>query len=397
MNAGRVSATRRAEGAAASSPDATDRPRAALRAPGVLQVVLNLDPGGTEHLVLEICKRVQPAFDPIVCCLDEEGGWASTLQGAGIEVVALGRRPGFRPELGLRIAQLAARRGARLLHCHHYSPFVYGRIAASWNRRLKLAYTEHGRLSDAAPSWKRRLVNPLLARFNGPIFAVSEELRRYMVSARFPAHRVRVIHNGIATGALPTDGDRRRARFLLGLDDDAFVAMTVARLDPVKDLGTAIDAFAGVRRRVPRARLVIVGDGPERDTLAARAARPDVNGAVSLIGYRSDVTALLAAADVYVNSSISEGISLTILEAMAAGLPVVATAVGGTPEVIDGTTGILVPARCPDRLGDAVSGLALDPRRREQLGRSARRRLEAQFAIERMVDQYLRAYRLLLA
>ena len=396
MTAPAAIATRYAQAMPATASGFIGAQPSVLRAPVVLQVVLSLEPGGTEQLVVEICKRVQPAFRPIVCCVDGEGAWASKLQASGIDVVALHRPPGFRPEIGLRIARLAARHGARLLHCHHYSPFVYGRIAAWWDRRLKLIYTEHGRLSDAAPSAKRRVVNPILARFDGPIFAVSDELRRYMVTARFPADRVRVIHNGIVAGTLPTSDDRRRARFLLGLDDDAFVAFTVARLDPVKDLVTAIDAFAGVRRQVPRARLVIVGDGPEHDRLAARAACPDVSGAVSLIGYRSDVTALLPAADVYVNSSISEGISLTILEAMAAGLPVVATAVGGTPEVIDSATGVLVPARNPERLGVALTGLALDVRRRGELGRAARRRLEAQFAIERMVDQYVRAYQQLL-
>jgi glycosyltransferase involved in cell wall biosynthesis len=157
-----------------------------------------------------------------------------------------------------------------------------------------------------------------------------------------------------------------------------------------------MDAFALMRRQVPASRLIVVGDGPERDRLAARASRTDLAGSVTLLGYRPDIRALLAGADVYVNSSISEGISLTILEAMAAGLPIVATAVGGTPEVIDGTTGVLVPCRNPERLGSALMALAVDGRLRVALAAAARRRLEAQFTIERMVDQYARAYRQLL-
>jgi len=363
----------------------------------VMQLVLSLTPGGTEHLVVEICKRLGFEFDVMVCCLDVEGEWASDVRTHGVNVVALRRRGGFRPELGRRIARLAAERRIDLIHCHQYSPFVYGRIASCWNRRLKLVYTEHGRLSDAPPSWKRRLVNPVLGLSSGAIVAVSDELRQYMIDARFPASRVEVIRNGIEIGAVPSAADRRQARRALRIDDDVFVVASVARLDPVKDLGTLLDGFATVRRQVPRSRLVIAGDGPERDRIAERASRPDLIGAVELVGFRSDVRALLAAADVYVNSSISEGVSITILEAMAAGVPIVATAVGGTPEVLaDACTGLLVSSRAPDALASAIIRLAQDPALRARLRSAARRRLEQSFTIDRMVDDYARTYRRLL-
>jgi glycosyltransferase involved in cell wall biosynthesis len=359
-----------------------------------MQVVLSLAPGGTEHLVVQICKRLPAEYGTVVCCLDAEGEWAADLQARGIEVRALRRGPGFRPQVGRAIARFAAERDIDVLHCHQYSPFVYGRIAAMWNRRLKIVYTEHGRLSDTPPSWKRRLVNPLLSRFDGSIVAVSHELRDYMIESRFPRELVRVIHNGIEPAQVATALDRRRARMLLGLDERAFVVTTVARLDPVKDLVTLLDAFAFVRKRVPSARLVIVGDGPERQRLADRAEREDLAGSVQITGYRPDVRALLPAADVYASSSISEGVSITILEAMATGIPVVATAVGGTPEILsDGTGGILVPSREPVRLAAAIVWLAQDHRRRRALAAAARRRLEASFTIDRMVDDYARAYR----
>jgi len=362
-----------------------------------MQLVLSLTPGGTEHLVVEICKRLGFEFDVMVCCLDVEGEWASDVRAHGVNVVALRRRGGFRPELGRRIARLAAERRIDLIHCHQYSPFVYGRIASCWNRRLKLVYTEHGRLSDAPPSWKRRLVNPVLGLSSGAIVAVSDELRQYMIDARFPAGSVEVIRNGIEIGVLPSAADRRQARRALRIDDDVFVVASVARLDPVKDFGTLLEGFATVRRHVPRSRLLIAGDGPERDRIAERASRPDLIGAVELVGFRSDVRALLAAADVYVNSSISEGVSITILEAMAAGVPIVATAVGGTPEVLaDACTGLLVSSRAPDALASAIIGLAQDPALRARLRSAARRRLEQSFTIDRMVDDYARTYRRLL-
>jgi len=205
-----------------------------------------------------------------------------------------------------------------------------------------------------------------------------------------------VIHNGIDPGPLPTEGDRRRARRNLGLASDAFVVATVARLDPVKDLLTLLEAFAEVRRRTPRAQLLIVGDGPERARLEERARRSDLAAAVRITGFRPDVRALLPAADAYVSSSISEGISITILEAMAAGVPVIATAVGGTPEILADGSGVLVPSRSPAQIADAVLALAHDERRRTSLAAAGRLRLETSFTIDRMVEDYARAYRRLI-
>jgi glycosyltransferase involved in cell wall biosynthesis len=241
------------------------------------------------------------------------------------------------------------------------------------------------------------MVNPLLAHFDGAIIAVSEELRRHMLEARFPAARVAVVRNGIEVGSRASAVDRRVVRRALGIAEAAPLAVSVARLDTVKDFGTLLDAFATVRRRVPDARLLIVGDGPERAWMTQRAAQPDLDGAVDLLGYRDDVRAVIGAADVYVNSSISEGISITILEAMAAGLPVVATDVGGTPEVLTGDAGgVLVPSRDPGRLASALIDLLADPDRRATMAAAARRRLETSFTIDRMVDEYVNTYRRLL-
>jgi len=174
--------------------------------------------------------------------------------------------------------------------------------------------------------------------------------------------------------------------------------MAVARLDPVKDLPTLVDAFAIVRRQLPHARLVIVGDGPERARLETCVDAANLGGSVDIIGYHAGVRQLLPAADLYVSSSISEGISITILEAMAAKVPVVATAVGGTPEVLptadDG--GILVPSRDPGRLAAAILSLERDPAMRAAIAAAGRRRLEADFTLNRMVGDYVRTYRRLL-
>jgi glycosyltransferase involved in cell wall biosynthesis len=363
------------------------------RRSGVMQVVLSLAPGGTERLVVELATRLAHRFRMPICCLDEAGEWAEDLSRLGIPVTSLQRQPGFHPTLGVRLARVAAAHGATILHCHHYSPFVYGRIAALVSPRLQLVFTEHGRLSDGPPALKRRIANTLVGRSVAPMFAVSAALRTHMLAEGFSADRVAVIHNGIDPGPVAGPAARRRARIALGIAPDTFLVGTAARLDPVKDLAVLVNAVAALRARIPSARLVIVGDGPERGALEAAIREHGALDAMQLIGYRSDVRDLLPAFDVYVNSSISEGVSLTILEAMAASLPVVATSVGGTPEVVvDGVTGILVEPRRPDLIAQALIQLAENPFHARDLGTAGRARLEERFTIDRMIRDYEHAY-----
>jgi glycosyltransferase involved in cell wall biosynthesis len=358
----------------------------------VLQILPSLGRGGTERLVIEIVRRLENV-ESIVCCLDDEGSWAKEVTRLGVPVVALERQPGFRPSLSRSIARLIAKHGVQVIHCHHYSPFVYGRIAALLRPGVRVVFTEHGRLSDAPPSRKRRLVNPMLGRLSAQIFAVSADLRLHMIAEGFPADRVRVIHNGIDPGPPSTAAARSAARRALNLPGDAFIVGTVARLDPVKDLATLIRAFARLRAQRPSARLVIVGDGPERQALELEIARHGLGGAATFTGHREDARRLVSGFDVFANSSIHEGVSLTILEAMAAGLPVVATRVGGNPEVVDDRTGILVPARSADDFGAALEWLAADTEGRRSMGGAARARLESAFSIQRMVGAYAACYR----
>jgi glycosyltransferase involved in cell wall biosynthesis len=357
----------------------------------VMQLVLSLSPGGTERLVIEICKQLTDRIDAMVCCLDDRGSWAAELEALNIPVVALRREPGFQPSLARHIARLIRTNGIEVVHCHHYSPYVYG-VLASVVTGAQLVFTEHGRLSNDDPSLKRRLVNPFLSMLGGSVCAVSNHLKQHMVAEGFPSRRIQVVYNGIDPARRPTAIHRHVARELLGLPADAFVIGTVGRLDRVKNLRVMLQAHAWVLEKHPGARAVIVGDGTERAALEAAAAELGLSESVTFAGYRSDVRAIIPAFDVYLNCSTYEGISLTILEAMAAGLPVVATPVGGNPEVvIDQETGFLVSGR-PRAIADAIVRLADDPRSRHMLGDAARWRVMRHFSIARMVSEYAALY-----
>jgi glycosyltransferase involved in cell wall biosynthesis len=280
-----------------------------------------------------------------------------------------------------------------VIHAHHYSPFVYSCIARLWRPGVGVVFTEHGRLSDTPPSPKRRMANRILASFPRAVCAVSAELGAHLVAEGFPQSQVEVVHNGIDVGPLPNAAERREVRAALGANDDAIVVGSVARLDPVKDLGSLLHAAAALRVTGRSVVVALVGDGPERPALEQLAGSLGIAGNVRFLGHRDDARRWLAGWDLYVNCSVSEGVSLTILEAMAAALPVVATKVGGTPEVLDHTSGVLVPARDPSALAAALATLTLDSARRSRLSGGARARVEASFTLDRMVRSYADIYR----
>jgi glycosyltransferase involved in cell wall biosynthesis len=362
-----------------------------VSAPRVLQIVLSLDPGGTERLVLELAARLHHAIPTAVCCLDHAGAWAGELERQGIRVTALNRTSGFRPTLGRAVAEAARAHGATVAHAHHYSPFVYGALSRLTGSDVKVVFTEHGRLSDRGPSSKRRMVNSVLRRLASRVYTVSEDVRRHLVAEGFRPADVGVIYNGISVGPRPSPEQRAAVRRELGAGDDVTVLATIARLDPVKDLATMIDAVASLGRSTS-SKLVIVGDGDERAALERRVDAAGLRDRVRFFGHRDDARRWLAGCDLYLNSSISEGVSLTILEAMAAALPIVATGVGGTPEVVTSDCGRLVPSRNSAALAAAIEELSNDPSLRAAMSEASRRRVEAHFTLERMVSEYRRVY-----
>ena len=357
-----------------------------------MQLVLTLSPGGTERLVIELCRRLANDIDTVVCCLDEPGEWAAEVTRLNIPVISLARQPGFHPSLSVRLGEALKANRIEVVHCHHYSPYVYGVLAAVLHPSVRVVFTEHGRLHGAGISTKRRLVNPVLSRWPARIYAVSAALKQDMVAEGFPERSIEVLYNGIELGPRPRPADRAAMRASCGFPSDALIIGTVARLDPVKNLGALLEARSILGARFPAARIVIAGDGPERQALTDRAHALGIGAVTHFTGYRTDVRALMSAFDVYVNCSTYEGVSLTILEAMATALPVVATTVGGNPEVVvDQETGLLVDQR-PHAFASAIATLALDPARRHAMGEAGRWRVKRHFTIERMVDDYAAAY-----
>jgi sugar transferase (PEP-CTERM/EpsH1 system associated) len=238
-------------------------------------------------------------------------------------------------------------------------------------------------------------VRRLLAPFIDVHVVVSEHLQRWLVECvRVAPEKVRVVRNGVdAARFMPlVERDRVREEEGYGRTDHVFGA--VGRLTPVKDHRTLLEAFHAVSMRRPECRLVLVGDGAERPLLEEQVRQRGLADRVRIVGHRVDVTRWLGMMDVFVHPSLMEGMSNAVLEAMAVGLPVVATAVGGNPEIVEhGVGGSLVPPSSPSALADAMLSYCGDDRMRMAHGAAARERVEKDFPLMKMVAGYTAVYR----
>jgi sugar transferase (PEP-CTERM/EpsH1 system associated) len=353
----------------------------------ILYLVHSLDIGGTERLVVDLVQRFREEADVRVCCLDRLGVWGEELRCLGIPVTCLNRRPGFDFSVIWRLGRLLRGLQPLVLHCHQYPAFFYGACASLFSRQTKVLFTEHGRFHPDIVSFRRRLANRGLTRLADGITSVSHAVKQAMVAQEgIPAERIQVVYNGVRPERFAGAGEQRQAvRNSLHLEGGAFVIGTVGRLDPIKDHPMLLQAFARVHAQRGHARLLIIGEGGSREALEAQTRALGLQPAVQFLGSREDIPNRLAACDVFALSSLSEGMPVTILEAMAAGLPVVATAVGDNPcLVLDGVTGLLCPAGDPGAFSAALIRLLEQEPLRRQLGRDGRQRVLQNFTGDRI-------------
>jgi len=364
--------------------------------PAVCQLVHALSIGGAEVLVNRLVRRLDDQFRFVVVSLESSGVLGDELIRDGYPVYRLDRRPGFDFRSVRRLATILQDEGVTLVHAHQYTPFAFAAATRTVGCRPRILFTEHGRFYPDYASRKRRLFNRIMTRRGDRFVAVGGAVRDALVRHEgLPAGRIEVVYNGVDLSTLETGDDVRGAvRDELGVADEDFAVLQVARLDAIKDHGTALRAVAAAVAQQPRIKLLIVGDGPERARIERQITDLDLAGAVKLLGLRRDVPRLLAAADAFLLTSVSEGIPMTVIEAMGAGVPVVATAVGGVPEVIETErSGLLAPAGNAAGLAQALCRLAHDAALAPRLVDSARRRAQELFSEPPMIDRYAEIYR----
>ncbi|MBN1912575.1 MAG: glycosyltransferase [Pirellulales bacterium] len=361
----------------------------------ICQLLHSLTVGGAEVLAAELGRKLGPRHRFVFFCLEELGTLGRQLKEEGFTVEVIGRRPGIDFTCARQLRRLWQRHRIRLVHAHQYTPFFYTLAARLGTGSPPVLFTEHGRFYPDYPRKKRILFNRLLLRRRDRVVGVGRAVCQALVrNEGIPQRRVELIYNGVDLDRIAQAGDQRDSvRAELGVSPEDLVLIQVARLDHLKDHCTAIRTIDRVAKQAPGARLFLVGEGPELRTIESEIRARHLESHVRLLGLRQDVPRLLAGADVFLLSSISEGIPVTLIEAMAAGLPVVATNVGGVGEVVEaGQTGLLASSGNDVALAEAVMKLAGDAGLRQEMGKRGRARAEAVFSERQMHAAYERCY-----
>lgn len=371
--------------------------------PLVVHIIYSLGTGGLENGLVNIINRCPPTrYRHAIVCLTQSGPFAARITAPGVSIHELNKRPGNDWAVYGRLLRLLWRLRPAVIHTRNLAA-LEAHILGVLMPRTRRVHGEHGRdvgdLSGLNPRyrWLRRVLNPLIHRF----ITVSRDLQDWLLNeVGIPARKVTQIYNGVdaeafggqvRTGPDPSGGVRSSPDLI------PVVVGTVGRLAEVKDQRQIIRALAHIFSLRPQLRsqlsCIVVGDGPERGALEAEAFARGVAEEIWFAGDRNDVPALLARMDVFLLPSLGEGISNTVLEAMACGLPVVATRVGGNPELVQhGVTGTLVPVGDAEALAGAILELLDDSQQRERFGMTAQQRIQREFDWNTTVEAYLSVY-----
>ncbi len=356
----------------------------------VAQLVTELDPGGAERVVHDVATGLdRERFTPLVISVrPATGEVAKWLERERVPVRSLGSRS----RLGLgdarRLVRVCREERVELIHAHLVRAIHLAAKAAPHAGVRAVVATVHD--IQAMLGWWRLRAMRRAAPGLDAVACVSEAARAdFVARVGVAPERCRVIPNGVDPARFEGPFDRSGARRSLGVDEDAFLILSLGRLRPEKGHDTALRAAIEIAKGEPKARVRIVGDGPERGRLSQLASSLGLDPRTTFAGHRDDVPAILAAADCLVAPSRFEGFGLAVAEAMAAGLPVVASDAGALPELIeDDVTGLVVPPDQPPELARAVLRVLRDRELTAGLAENARARVRERFSLDAMLRGY---------
>lgn len=365
-----------------------------LRSVGLL--VHDLTRAGAQQVVYHLATLLDPSKFHSRAYGLRDGELAADLRAHGVPVNILKQRvPYFDPTVAMHLRRVLRKDGIELLHTHLFGADLHGSVAVAFQPQVGVVSTVH---SDRFDNWRQKLVAGMVLRRASRVVTVGSGIaKRLIISYPQLALKVRVIPNGVEP--LPVSPEvQERARAALSLPKDCLAIGTLGRLTKEKSHKDLLLAFRAVRRHSPSARLVILGEGPLHMDLEAQCKALDIADSVSLPGNLPGARSLLPAFDIFVLSSLWEGLPMALLEAMMAGVACVTTRVGSVPDVLqDGITGIMAPPSDPESLARALLELLRDHELRVRLGSAARREAMQRFTARRMVEAYERLYEEVLA
>lgn len=369
----------------------------------ILHGILSLDVGGLERIVLDLARRgIGRGHTVMALCLEQPGTLAGQLEAMGIAVMSLNKAPGITPELVDKIECVLADFKPDVIHTHQVGPLWYiGRAAARLG--IPIVHTEHiDNVSKTRGIWKKIKCRALwwrAAKYADRFCCVSEDIAKSVRRwGTVPGKKLAVVLNGIDADVYTGRVESLALRRSLGIPDGAKVIGSVGRLNEVKRQDLLVRAVAKLRPQHPSVRLLLIGDGPEKENLVRLTETLGIGEAVVFAGYQSAPQQFLLCMDLFALSSRLEGLPLALLEAWAAGLPVVSSDVGGIPKVIvPGINGLLFPNGDLDLLISCLERILADQDFASALGRAGRETVLKSFTLDRMSDQYEQCYREVIA
>ncbi len=360
-----------------------------------MYLVLEMDLGGLQRIVHLLINRIDKEhFTPYLCCLDRGGLFYDQLDLTSIKSCILERRPGiFDGRLFKRLCRFLKEENIDIIHSQNGCSF-YAALAGKAAGVIGVIHTDHGRLVPDKRSaiWEDRLSSLAMNRVVG----VSDSLTEYLASeVKISRRKLTTIINGVDTDKfIPVSPDEKeQLRITAKLSKRDKVLGTVCRLDPVKNLDFLIRCLRDICKAIPECKVLIVGDGPSKEQLIRYADEIGVSPKVVFMGRSNWVEKILPLFDLYVCTSLSEGTPMTILEAMACGLPIIASDVGGNSKLVDQSNGTLFQLNDEDTFKKEVIASLNNFERLDEMGRESRRRVVNDFNLDHFVRQYEELYR----
>ncbi len=362
----------------------------------VLHLSTSSGPGGAERMISTLTAALNQGQFRIIVGLFRPGWLQAECEALGVRTSVMPLAGRFNLQWFRACLRLLRKERVALIHAHEFSAILCGWIMAKL-AGIPLVATVHGK-NYFSEKLRRRVVYRFVSR-QGTMITVSHDLKRFVCDKVGVAEkRVEVIYNGVAPALTVTDEETQKCKAELGISGCYPVLGVVGSLYIVKGHGFLLEAMPELLRRWPRARLLVIGRGELEVALKEQVEQLAIGTNVHFLGMRQDVPRLLSVLDAFVLPSLSEGLSLALLEAMACGKPVVATRVGGNPELIDhGRTGFLVQPEDAKDLAAYLVKLLSDPKMMQQFGRQAAERVGQHFSVGQMVDQYNDRYASLLS
>lgn len=363
----------------------------------ILHLIQTSGPGGAEKLLLALAQNFKEKYSSTVGLL--KNGWLSKqLQNRGIKVEIIPSGSTFDIKLIRNLMNLIKKEKIDLVHSHLLDMNFYSSIVAKMTGVPHIS-TEHGDIHHTSKRMniKTRIKAKAIARFSDRIVFVSRYTRdRFLSIANVPKKKIEIIYNGIDLKEYEEPIDVQKKKADVGIKEGEFVVGNVSNLYPVKGQIYLLKAAMKVIKEIPNTKFLIIGRGELEGKLRREARDLGIESNVKFLGFREDVKELLKIMDIFVLSSLSEGLPLSLIEAMASKVPVVVTAVGGIPEVVDdGIDGLLVPSADADTLAEKLTNLLKNKRIADRLGFSGNQKIKDQFNLQFMLNKYQEIYSVL--